>query len=71
VSIEDDGQGISPDNAGKIFDPFFTTRAPGSGTGLGLYLSSQILLEHGGRLRHESRAGGGARFAFDVPVAAA
>lgn len=71
VSIEDDGQGVSPDNAAKIFDPFFTTRAPGSGTGLGLYLSSQILLEHGGRLRHESRAGGGARFAFDVPVATA
>jgi signal transduction histidine kinase len=69
VHVDDDGPGVPPDIATRIFDPFFTTREPGLGTGLGLHLSYQIVADHGGRLWHEAREGGGARFGFDVPLA--
>jgi signal transduction histidine kinase len=68
VAVEDDGHGVAPQIVNRIFDPFFTTREPGSGTGLGLHLSRQIIAEHGGHLRHAGRDGGGARFAFDLPA---
>jgi signal transduction histidine kinase len=69
VHVDDDGPGVPPEIAHRIFDPFFTTREPGQGTGLGLHLSFQMIAELEGRLWHEARAGGGARFAFDVPAA--
>ena len=68
VTVEDDGHGVPTQIVNRIFDPFFTTREPGSGTGLGLHLSRQIIAEDGGHLRHQGRDGGGARFAFDVPA---
>jgi signal transduction histidine kinase len=69
VAVTDDGGGIAPDIAHRVFDPFFTTREPGQGTGLGLHLSYRIVSDHGGRLWHEAREGGGARFVFEVPMA--
>jgi len=68
VRIEDDGPGVPVEIAQRIFDPFFTTREPGVGTGLGLYLSSQIISKYGGNLRHEVRPGGGAIFMIDLPA---
>jgi len=68
VRIADDGPGVPPDLAPRIFDPFFTTRQPGQGTGLGLYLSRRIITQHGGDLRLERRAGGGAEFAIELPA---
>ena len=68
VRIEDDGPGVPVEIAQRIFDPFFTTREPGVGTGLGLYLSSQIVSKYGGVLRHEARGGGGAIFTVDLPT---
>lgn len=68
VRIEDDGPGVPVEIAQRIFDPFFTTREPGVGTGLGLYLSSQIISKYGGVLRHEVRPGGGAIFTIDLPA---
>jgi signal transduction histidine kinase len=67
VAVEDDGPGVSHQLVGRLFDPFFTTREPGEGTGLGLYLSSRIVHNHGGFLRYDPRPGGGASFSVDLP----
>ncbi len=58
VEIEDNGPGISEEIQGRIFDSFFTTKPPGSGTGLGLDISQNIVLHHhGGNLTVDSRPG--------------
>jgi signal transduction histidine kinase len=70
VSVADDGEGVSPENRERIFDPFFTTRPPGEGTGLGLYLSRQIVEAHGGSLRVSTGTGPGrgAEFVVELPT---
>ncbi len=68
VTVSDDGPGVPPEIAQRIFDPFFTTRDPGGGTGLGLYLSGQIIARHGGVLRHAARPEGGAIFTIELPL---
>jgi len=55
VEIEDNGQGISPENMPKIFDPFFTTKA--NGTGLGLCLARQIVEAHNASITASSQVG--------------
>jgi two-component system NtrC family sensor kinase len=58
VRVEDNGSGISKDILLKIFNPFFTTKPPGSGMGLGLSLSYQIVVErHKGTIRVETKEG--------------
>jgi len=71
VIVEDTGPGISPAAFAKIFKPFNTTKAPGEGTGLGLYVCRQIAVEHQGRLHVENREEGGARFILSIPSSAA
>jgi signal transduction histidine kinase len=71
VEIEDDGPGIPPQTAARVFDPFFTTKPPGKGTGLGLNISHNIVVqEHHGRIAVDSKPG---RTTFRVllPIAAA
>ena len=68
VEVEDDGCGISSENASRIFDPFFTTKPVGKGTGLGLSLSYGIVKKHGGRLEVDSAPGRGTRFRVTIPV---
>jgi C4-dicarboxylate-specific signal transduction histidine kinase len=68
LEVLDSGPGIRPDALPRIFDAFFTTKAPGEGTGLGLWVSYAIAEQHGGRLRAENRPEGGAAFALDIPV---
>ncbi|MGH9869923.1 MAG: sensor histidine kinase [Candidatus Polarisedimenticolia bacterium] len=65
VSVQDNGSGIGLDVADRIFEPFFTTKS--SGSGLGLAIVSQILREHRGRVRFESRPDEGTTFYLDVP----
>jgi signal transduction histidine kinase len=57
VSICDNGPGIPADTLPRLFEPFFTTKPPGSGTGLGLHLSHNIVVQHGGELDVESEPG--------------
>ncbi len=70
IKIADNGPGISPEIVNKIFDPFFTTKPVGSGTGLGLYNSYQIVVErHSGELICVSNLGEGTEFIIKVPIA--
>jgi PAS domain S-box-containing protein len=53
VFISDDGPGIKPENQQKIFEPFFTTKGQ-KGTGLGLWVSKDLVQKHGGIIRVRS-----------------
>lgn len=68
ISIEDNGSGIPKAIKDKIFQPFFTTKPTGSGTGLGLSLSYDIIRAHGGDLRVKSKEGEGTEMIFFLPV---
>jgi signal transduction histidine kinase len=57
VTICDTGPGIPPEIAAKIFEPFFTTKPPGVGSGLGLHISHNVVVRHGGRIDLESEPG--------------
>src|SRR6266567_1712876 len=60
VTIADGGCGIPPENLALIFDAFFTTKDDGTGTGLGLWVTSNILKKHHARLRLRSSVTPGA-----------
>lgn len=62
LSILDNGSGIPDSIKDKIFQPFFTTKPTGSGTGLGLSLSYDIVKAHGGELKVNSKEGEGTEF---------
>ena len=68
LEFSDSGPGIKPENLKQIFDPFFTTKEPGKGTGLGLYISYDIVQKLGGTIKVENRKGGGAVFTIVLPV---
>ncbi|MEH1848969.1 MAG: ATP-binding protein [Nostoc sp.] len=69
VSIADNGLGINEQVHSKLFDPFFTTKAVGKGTGLGLYISYQIIVEkHNGQISCFSVPGKGAEFVIKIPI---
>jgi PAS domain S-box-containing protein len=58
VEIENDGPEIPPEIQRKVFDPFFTTKSPGEGTGLGLNISHNIIVQkHHGRISVLSEPG--------------
>ncbi len=67
-TIKDTGTGIPRNNLTQIFDPFFTTKEQGKGTGLGLHIVRDIVLQHGGRVTVESTLGQGATFTVKLPV---
>jgi signal transduction histidine kinase len=68
VEIKDTGPGIPPDIQAKIFDPFFTTKAPGEGTGLGLNISHNIIVQkHKGKIAVYSKSGE-TRFEVKLPL---
>jgi PAS domain S-box-containing protein len=70
--IEDDGPGVAVEHVDRIFEPFFTTKKD-VGTGLGLWVTKEIVSRHGGSIRVHPRDGegvGGAAFAVLLPCAA-
>lgn len=67
VECRDDGIGISPEIMKDIFKPFFTTKEVGKGTGLGLYVSYEIIKKHAGEIRVSSERGLGTTFTIVLP----
>jgi signal transduction histidine kinase len=69
IKIKDNGLGIKPEIKSKLFDPFFTTKPVGKGTGMGLSISYQIIVQkHGGSLKCISHPGQGAEFIIKIPL---
>lgn len=62
LTIRDHGPGVPPAIAARVFDPFFTTKRVGSGLGLGLSISYNIMKDFGGDLRVANNPDGGAAF---------
>ena len=72
VSVIDNGCGISPVDARKIFDRLYQAEnsidANRNGLGLGLHITKELVVRHGGRIWLESEPGKGAAFHFIMPV---
>jgi two-component system NtrC family sensor kinase len=67
VTVRDTGCGMPEHHIGRTMEPFFTTKAIGDGTGLGLFLSRQIVTAHGGVLAIESQVGKGTSVTITLP----
>jgi len=67
ISVQDSGVGIAPEDLPQVFEPFFTSPASGAGTGLGLYLSKNIIEMHQGTLSVVSEKLRGSRFTITLP----
>jgi len=70
LTVSNGGAPIAPENQARIFDPYWrpSSSRQGSGLGLGLYICSQIVKEHGGSLKVSSSAEAGTRFVARLPA---
>ena len=64
--IQDDGVGMTRETRARIFDLFYSSKGR-AGTGLGLFITRQVIAQHGGRIEVESNPGEGARFRIVLP----
>lgn len=67
LTIADTGIGILPENLKQLFEPFFTTKQS-FGTGLGLWITSELVKKHAGSIRVRSRVGRGTVFCIWLPT---
>lgn len=67
--VKDSGSGVPDQARGHLFEPFFSTKAPGRGTGLGLFVSKGIVEALNGSLDLESTGPAGSVFRIDLPIA--
>jgi two-component system NtrC family sensor kinase len=67
LEVEDNGCGMEAKTVSRIFDPFFTTKEEGLGTGLGLYISKNLLESVGGSISVDSKSGRGSTFRVVIP----
>ena len=67
ILVRDTGCGMPETDAQKAFEPFFTTKAVGKGTGLGLFLSRETVVAHGGSLSLGSEIGRGTTVTITLP----
>jgi signal transduction histidine kinase len=68
IAVQDTGCGMPTDDLEKAFEPFFTTKAVGKGTGLGLFLSRESVMAHGGSLVLSSEIGRGTTVTMTLPA---
>ncbi len=66
ISVKDNGTGIQKKDLKKIFTPFFSSKR--KGTGLGLFISSQVIAKYGGIITAESEEGTGSEFKIQLPA---
>ena len=67
ICLEDDGTGIPLEYIKDVFKPFFTTKPVGQGTGLGLYISHEIVKKHNGEINISSHPERGTLVTIDLP----
>lgn len=65
IGISDTGEGIDKQDINKIFDPFYTTKMPGQGTGLGLWVTYEIVSSYNGDIIVKSEKGKGSKFTIE------
>jgi two-component system sensor histidine kinase VicK len=69
VSVTDEGPGMNQAELARVFDKFVRGRtSTPAGTGLGLYISKQIITAHGGEISAQSEEGRGATVSFTLPI---
>ena len=69
LRIQDSGNGMPPEVLARIFEPFFTTKEVGSGTGQGLAISHDVVVDkHGGTMDVETEEGSGTAFIITLPL---
>lgn len=68
LTLADSGPGIPAELLPRVFDPFFTTKPVGQGSGLGLFITHEIVEEHGGCIGVANRPEGGAEFRIRLPA---
>jgi signal transduction histidine kinase len=68
LTVRDTGCGMPEEHVQQAFEPFFTTKAIGDGTGLGLFISREIVVSHGGLLSIDSVVGRGTMIVIALPV---
>jgi signal transduction histidine kinase len=68
IKIKDDGVGIPESYIPHVFDVYFTTKPIGKGTGLGLPISRDIVLEHKGNIEIKSKAAIGTEVSITLPI---
>jgi signal transduction histidine kinase len=66
VEISDTGMGIPKDNQKRIFEPFYSTKAE-NGSGLGLFITKQLVERNGGKISVKSKLGEGTKFTLTLP----
>jgi signal transduction histidine kinase len=72
ISVSDTGVGIAPEDVDRLFDKYAQARSRATrgekGTGLGLYITRQLVELHGGEIKVESKLGKGSTFTFTLPI---
>jgi K+-sensing histidine kinase KdpD len=68
ITFKDTGSGISEETLSRVFEPFFSTKTKQGGTGLGLYLTREIILVHQGEISINSEPGKGTNISITIPI---
>ena len=66
IRIEDNGIGMTEETRAKLFTLFFSSKGKG-GTGIGLYVARQVVMQHGGKIEVASAKGEGSTFTVTMP----